>query len=59
MTGYVFLPTDYPDITLANIPIERVEHFDFLGLTISETLSWLPHISKISIKISKAVGILN
>jgi hypothetical protein len=54
-----FLPTDYPSLILANTPIERVEQFDFLGLTISETLSWLPHISKISIKISKAIGILN
>jgi hypothetical protein len=54
-----FLPSDYPDLILANTPIERVEQFDFLGLTISETLSWLPHISKISIKIAKAIGILN
>ena len=54
-----FQPSDFPNLILANIPIERVEVFDFLGLSISETLSWLPHISKISIKISKAIGILN
>ena len=50
--------SDYPALELANIPIERVQNFDFLGLTISDTLSWLPHISKISNKISKAIGIL-
>ena len=41
------------------IEIERVSDFVFLGLTINENLSWKPHVSKISNKISKYVGILN
>ena len=36
--------------------IEKVDSFNFLGLTISETLSWKPHIDKIGKKISKVTG---
>ena len=38
--------------------IERVTNFNFLGLTLSLTLSWNQHINKISLKISKSIGIL-
>ena len=46
-------------ITINGHTIERVQDFDFLGLTIDETLSWKKHIEKISTKISKVIGILN
>ena len=39
--------------------LSRVQNFDFLGITINETLSWKPHIEKISVKISKVVGVLS
>ena len=38
--------------------IERVTNFNFLGLTLNSTLSWNHHINKISLKISKSIGIL-
>jgi endonuclease/exonuclease/phosphatase (EEP) superfamily protein YafD len=50
--------SDYPSLVLAGTPIDHVTEFDFLGLRVSETLSWFPHVSKISAKISKAIGIL-
>ena len=41
------------------IDIERVDEFDFLGLTINENMTWNSHIRKISNKISRVVGIMN
>ena len=34
-----------PNITINNIMIERVEDFNFLGITINEMLNWNTHIS--------------
>ena len=42
-----------------NIEIERVENFNFLGLSINENLSWKSHIDKIALKISKSSGVIN
>ena len=39
--------------------LNRVQNFDFLGITLNETLSWKPHIEKISIKISKVIGVMS
>ena len=39
--------------------IERVKSFKFLGLVINENLDWNDHIKSISMKISRAIGILN
>ena len=38
--------------------IEHVEDFNFLGITINEMLNWNTHISKLSTKVSKSIGIL-
>ena len=38
--------------------IEKVDNFNFLGITISETMSWKAHIEKISVKISKVIGVM-
>ena len=46
-------------ISLNGHLLERVNNFDFLGLTIDETLSWKKHIEKIATKISKVIGILS
>ena len=48
-----------PTLIMKNVPIIRVENFDFLGLTINETLQWTAHLSKISSKILKVTGIMN
>ena len=50
---------DIPKIRINEIDIERVDEFDFLGLTINENMTWNSHIRKISNKISRVVGIMN
>ena len=47
------------DIKMNDVRIERVRVFDFLGLTISETLDWSHHINKISNKITKVIGVMS
>lgn len=46
-------------IMIDDTVIERVQEFNFLGLTLNENLNWKNHINKISNKISSSVGILN
>ena len=48
----------YPQLNINGNNIERVTNFNFLGLTLSSTLSWNQHINKISLKISKSICIL-
>ena len=48
----------YPKLNINGNNIERVTKFNFLGPTLSSTLSWNQHINKISLKISKSIGIL-
>ena len=48
-----------PKIYINNVEIEKVENFNFLGLTINENMSWKPHMDKIANKISKYSGILS
>ena len=40
-----------PNIVLNNQPIENVSEFSFLGVTLSEHMSWRNHTDKISNKI--------
>ncbi len=42
-----------------NTIINRVNEFNFLNLTIDETLTWNNHINKVANKISKGIRILN
>ena len=48
----------YPKLNINENNIEQITNFNFLGLTLSSTLSWNQHINKISLKISKSIGIL-
>jgi len=41
-----------------NVSIEKVQVFDFLGLTISDTRDWSHHISKITNKVPTVLGIM-
>ena len=45
-------------LNLLEYAIERVEQYNFLGVTLDKNLNWKPHIDNISIKLSRAVGIL-
>ena len=38
--------------------IDEVQEFNFLGITIDQNNTWTPHIRKISIKISRVIGVL-
>ena len=49
----------YPDLYLNGNKIERVTQFNYLGLILQANLSWNKHISHISLKVSKTIGILN
>ena len=48
-----------PSLIMNGIEIERVETFDFLGVTLDETLTWKPHTDKVATKLSKYSGIMN
>ena len=48
----------YPDLQINGNAIERVTQFNFLSLILHESLSWDKHINHISLKVSKAIGIL-
>ena len=48
----------YPKLNVTGNTIEGLTNFIFLCLTLSSTLSWNQHINKISLKISKSIGIL-
>ena len=49
----------YPDLYLNGNKIERVTQFNYVGLILQVNLSWNKHISHISLKVSKTIGILN
>ena len=38
--------------------IDEVQEFNFLVITIDQKITWTPHIRKISIKISRVIGVL-
>ena len=46
------------NITINDTNIERGQSFNFLGITLSENMSWTNHVFSIKKKISKVVGIL-
>ena len=48
----------YPELQINGNNIERVTQFNFLGLILESNLSWNKHINHISLKVSKAIGIL-
>lgn len=45
-------------LNINNQAIDRVPHTKFLGIIISSNLSWSQHITSISLKISKNIGII-
>ena len=46
------------NVCIDNTVIERVESFNYLGIMLSETLSWKSHIGMVGKKISKVTGML-
>ena len=50
---------NYPKLKINDSEIERVQEFNFLGLTINENLDWSSHCNKIACKTSRTLGIMN
>ena len=50
---------NYPVLTINNVEIERVTHFNFLGLVLDSQLNWKKYLDHISLKIPKIIGILH
>ena len=46
------------DVILSGNKIERVSKFEYLGVTLDDQLSWKDHITSLSRKASKRLGIL-
>ena len=46
-------------LTIARNPIEQVNEFNFLGITLDQNITWKPHITKMAIKIARVIGVLN
>ena len=46
-------------LTINGDIIEQVEEFNFLGITVDQNVTWDAHITKISIKLARVIGILH
>ena len=46
-------------IKIYNTYIDRIDEFNFLGISFNEQLNWQSHINKISNRCSRIIGILN
>ena len=47
------------NLCINNTPIDQVDNFNFLGLTLDSGINWKAHVNKISGKILRSIGILN
>ena len=52
------LANEIPSLKINNVPITRVNEFNFLGLHITDRLQWNSHINKVANKISKTLGVM-
>ena len=48
-----------PNIKINNTDSHYIDNFNFLGLTFNKHLGWADHVSKLSNKICKIIGIMN
>ena len=47
------------NLTIAGNPIEQVNEFNFVGITLDQNITWKPHITKVAIKIARVIGVLH
>ena len=50
---------NYTKLKINDSEIERIQEFNFLGLTINENLDWSSHCNKIAFKTSRTLEIMN
>ena len=48
-----------PILIIEDKNIEFVDEFDYLGIILDKHMTWKPHIKKISLKLSKTIGIMS
>ena len=46
-------------LSICNLKIEEVDHFNFLGLIIDKNMKWHTHVQKLANKIQNVNGILH
>ena len=46
-------------LKINNMPIQKIEYFNFLGITIHQNLTWHLHTNKLINKLSQTLGVLN
>ena len=51
--------TEFPDVIINHIAIERVTYFKFIGVIIDSNLTWAHHISYISNHFARICGVLS
>ena len=59
MRAILSTSTEVPQLTIDGIPIEIVDEFNFLGITINKHFNWNHNVDKISSKIWCIIGIIN
>ena len=47
------------NLTIVGYLIEQVNEFNFLGITLDQNITWKPHITKMTIKIARVIGVLS
>ena len=47
----------YPRLTINGVDIEKIDHFDFLGLIIHKNLKWNSNVNYIASIISRSIGL--
>ena len=57
---YFKKPKKIPDlrIEINNKTIDRVDNFNFLGITLDQHITWKQHTDKIGLKLSRVIGLL-
>ena len=53
------ISVSYPDLQIKSNRIKRVTKCNFLGLVLQSNLYWNKHINHISLKVSKAIGVIH
>ena len=46
-------------ISINGNPVEQVTNFNFLGSTLDQNITWNDHMSKLSRKVARVIGIMN
>ena len=52
------IPTSALEVQLSGRTIDRIQRYEFLGVTITDTLSWSDHIDEVCSKASRGLSLL-